>query len=75
MPEKSQHGGKRKGAGRPRKKVGRPSKNVTRVSVTIPEALSKEIDRFCKTAEMGRSAFLEMAAQYFLTNATGRAEK
>lgn len=75
MPEKNQHGGKRKGAGRPRKKVGRPLKNVTRVSVTIPAELSAEIDRWCETAEVGRSRFLEMASRYFLDNITGRAEE
>jgi hypothetical protein len=74
MAKKGQWGGNRPGAGRPRLRPGRPTRDIVRYTITMPRELGQEIDRFCETAEIGRSAFLEMAAIYFLTNATERAE-
>lgn len=78
---KGKHGGKRKGAGRPPLRPGRPAKTIVRYCISMPRELGEEIDQFIKiakmddTVKMGRSAFLEMAAKYYLDNITGRAEE
>ncbi len=51
MAKKAQHGGTRKGAGRPPKEHG---KAVT-IAVTVPEDLAGELDAFAKAKGWTRS--------------------
>jgi hypothetical protein len=62
MAKKAQHGGKRKGAGRPPKETG---KAVT-IAVTVPEDLAGELDVFAESQGWTRSRAVSEALMAML---------
>jgi hypothetical protein len=62
MAKKAQHGGKRKGAGRPPKENG---KAVT-IAVTVPDDLAASLDSFAKAKGWTRSKAVTEALRKLL---------
>jgi hypothetical protein len=62
MAKKKQHGGKRKGAGRPVNPEGR----AVMVAVSIPEGLMTELDKVAYRKNWGRSKAVTEAVRAYL---------
>ena len=66
MAKKPQHGGKRKGAGRPPKEDGK----AVVIATSVPEELASELDAYAKAKGWSRSKVVTEALRSLLNRKT-----